>query len=300
MPITDNSNIEPQENIQVSNKENDLQSGLNVTPTQKTLGAVSVNDTESPIIFLFGAPNSGKTMTLVRLYRYLFKNQIKIEADASFVTNDGGDYQTRCRNWQDDALSQKAADTTQGIDFMLLGIWQNGNKICQILESPGEKLFHLDSKKDNGLSTQYVSNIINSNNKKVYIILLEPNWTDPSTRARYVKRIGQLRGMMDRRDKVIFLYNKIDKSPTLGNRGSINMNSLKKQIKQDYVGLLDLFKNEHPISQLWRDYDCFLVPFQTGDYSEELDPTSNEIVKIFTAGKDSYPKNLWDTIKKCL
>ena len=106
--------------------------------------------------------------------------------------------------------------------------------------------------------------------------------------------------MMSRKDKVIFLYNKIDASLTLGNRGSINMSSLKKQINQDYVGLLDLFKNENPISKFWREYDCFLVPFQTGNYSTETDPNTNDIIKIFTPGKDNYPKHLWETIKKCL
>jgi GTPase SAR1 family protein len=300
MPIVKNENTIEQENINSSNETNNPQEQDEVQTQQPTIATVEVIDNESPIIFLFGAPNSGKTMTLVRLYRYLLKNQTSIVADHSFVSNDGGNYESRCKNWDNDATSPKAAEATKGIEFMLLGIWHNGNKICQILESPGEKLFQPNSNNGDNFPVQYVSNIINSNNKKVYIILLEPNWKDQQTRARYVARINQLRTMMSRKDKVIFLYNKIDASLTLGNRGSVNIHSLKKLINQDYVSLLDLFKNENPISKLWREYDCFLVPFQTGNYSEETDLDTNDIIKIFTPGKDSYPKHLWETIQKCL
>lgn len=300
MPIVEGENTIEQENTNSYNEINNTQEQEQNQIPQSTIATVEVTDEKTPIIFLFGAPNSGKTMTLVRLYRYLFKNQITIVAEKSFVTNDGDKYKEKCNKFTENANLDKAAEATKGVDFMLLKIFDNDRDICQILESPGEKLFHPDPNEDKGFPVKYVSKIINSNNKKIYIIFLEPNWKDQSTRRRYVERIKLLKKKMDPRDKVIFLYNKIDESSTLNKKGRVVMSSLKKQINNEYPGLLNLFENEGIISRFWREYDCFLVPFQTGDYSVEQDNNTNTNIKVFTEGKDLYPKHLWETIKKCL
>lgn len=261
---------------------------------------VNVKDTETPIIFLFGPPSSGKTMTLVRLYRYLNEINTNIKPNVSFITGDGGVYVTRCKNFHDDAMSNLAAEATKGVNFMLLDIWDDGTKKCQILESPGERLFEPDPKKNIPFPVQYVSSIINSNNRKVYIFILEPNYKDRATRVRYKNRIAQVKQMMGRNDKVIFLYNKIDDSPALDSNGDVNMRTLIREINQDYPGLLDLFKNPNPITKIIRMYNCYLIPFQTGNYSKQFDETQGKNVKVFTAGRNSYPQELWNTIKKCL
>ncbi|MEE0948638.1 MAG: hypothetical protein U0L53_07950 [Bacteroidales bacterium] len=261
---------------------------------------VNVKDTETPIIFLFGPPSAGKTMTLVRLYRYLDSIKTSIEPNESFVSNDGGEYVRRCRRFHNDAMSDLAAEATKGVNFMLLDIWNNGEKKCQILESPGERLFEPDPNKKIPFPSKYVSNIINSNNKKVYVFILEPNYKDFATRVRYKNRIAQVQKMMSRNDKVIFLYNKIDDSPALVSNGDVNMRTLIKEINQDYPGLLDLFKTPSPITKIIREYNCHLIPFQTGTYDTEFSETLNKNVKTFTAGRHRYPQELWNTIKKCL
>lgn len=260
---------------------------------------VNVKDTATPIIFLFGPPSSGKTMTLVRLYRYLNSINTNIKPNESFVTGDGGVYVRRCRRFHNDAMSHLAAQATSGVNFMLLDIWDNGTKKCQILESPGERLFEPDPEKVDDFPVQYVSNIINSNNKKVYVFILEPNYKDGATRVRYKDRIAEVKKKMDKKDKVIFLYNKIDCSPALDNDGNVNIKTLRKEINYDYPGLLDLFKVHGP-KAIWKEYDCYLIPFQTGNYSIEFDSKQSKNVKVFTAGKNSYPQELWNTIKKCL
>ena len=307
MPIT-NNNEEQVDVVQEIDRQDNYEPIPEINQVDITApapapagGIVDVNlkDKTSPIIFLFGPPSSGKTMTLVRLYRYLNHININIKPNEDFVSKDGGEYVSRCKNFHNDAMSNLAAEATKGVDFMLLDIWDNGAKKCQILESPGEKLFEPDPKKKIPFPVQYVSNIINSDNRKVYIFILEPNYKDDATRKRYKDRIAEVKQMMDKKDKVIFLYNKIDCSPALDSNGNVNIKSLRKEINDDYPGLLDLFKVHGP-KAIWKEYDCYLIPFQTGTYSEEFNTVLNKNVTVFTAGKNSYPQELWNTIKKCL
>lgn len=309
MPITNNNEeqfdvvqeIGVQDNYEPTPEINEVDIPTSTPSPTGGIPNVNVKDTVTPIIFLFGPPSSGKTMTLVRLYRYLNSINTNIKPNQSFVSNDRGEYVSRCKNFHNDAMSHLAAQATSGVNFMLLDIWDDKSvKKCQILESPGERLFEPEPKKVDDFPVQYVSNIINSNNKKVYVFILEPNYKDSATRVRYKNRIAEVRKFMGRNDKVIFLYNKIDDSPALDSKGEVNMKTLIREINQDYPGLLDLFKNPNPITKIIRMYNCYLIPFQTGNYSKQFDETQGKNVKVFTAGKNSYPQELWNTIKKCL
>ena len=208
---------------------------VNQNQHQEGNGTVTVKDEKSPIVFLFGPPSSGKTMTLVRLYRYFSKLDTRIEAEKSFVTGDGGAYERRCDVFSDDAMSDYAADRTEGMAFMLLNIRKGTKKLCQILESPGERLFHPDPDQDK-FPVHYVSSIINSNNKKIYVFYLQPEWGNAAILKRYVDRIAKVTKDMKRgRDKVIFLYNRIDESPTLGKFSEVDMETLKDEINRRSV-----------------------------------------------------------------
>ena len=147
MPITNNNEEQElqQEQLDVvqeidrqdNNEEHVdvVQNIVNIPAQTSTGGIVNVNvkDTTSPIIFLFGPPAAGKTMTLVRLYRYLNSINTNIKPNVSFVSNDGGEYVNRCKNFHNDAMSNLAAEATSGVNFMLLDIWDNAVKKCQIL-----------------------------------------------------------------------------------------------------------------------------------------------------------------------
>lgn len=313
MPITNNNEeqelqqeqldvvqeIDIQDNYEPIPETNEVDIPTSTPASAGGIVNVNVKDQESPIIFLFGPPAAGKTMTLVRLYRYLNSINTNIKPNKDFVSNDGGEYVSRCENFHKDAMSNLAAEATKGVNFMLLNIEDNAATKCQILESPGEKLFEPDPEKNIPFPVQYVSSIINSDNRKVYIFILEPNYKDNATRKRYKDRIAEVKQMMDKKDKVIFLYNKIDRSPALDRNGNVNIKSLRKEINDDYPGLLDLFKVHGP-KAIWKEYDCYLIPFQTGTYSEEFNTVLNKKVKIFTEGKNKYPQELWNAINKCL
>ena len=329
MPITDNNEervhhgeaIEHHQEVIADNNEGQfvhyeepieqLEAQQNHVQANYNGSTVQVLDKKTPIIFLFGPPSAGKTMTLVRLYRYFGEKSIKIKPNRSFVSGgkEGADYLINCGKFEKDANSDLAADATKGLRFMLLDIYDGTKKKCQILESPGEHLFHPDPDLDD-FPNQYVSTIINSNNKKIYVFILEPqdkkngkHWThDPGIRARYKDRIDFVRTKMkpDKGDKVIFLYNKIDESTALGEYGKVDMDTLIANIEAEYPGIFNLFANKNPISRIWRKYNCRLIPFQTGDYEKRTEVTINKEVTIFTAGDNKYPQELWETIKNWL
>jgi len=66
-----------------------------------------------------------------------------------------------------------------------------------------------------------------------------------------------------------------------------------RTIKSWYPGIFDLFKNENPITRLWKENNFDFVTFQTGDYAQTTDGTLT-----FEEGPDVYPANLWNTIIK--
>ena len=57
------------------------------TPTPSHKIKVHVTDHHAPIIMFFGAPSSGKTMTLVRLAKYLRTHGYTLNVDPNFCTN---------------------------------------------------------------------------------------------------------------------------------------------------------------------------------------------------------------------
>lgn len=330
MPITDNNEekVHHEEVIAQSEEQfahyeepiEQLEAQQNNVQPNYNGSTVQVLDKKTPIIFLFGPPSAGKTMTLVRLYRYFQeKTGIHIEPNTSFVSGgkEGANYLINCGKFENDANSNLAADATKGLRFMLLDISEGSKKICQILESPGEHLFHPDPNLDNGFPNQYVSSIINSNNKKIYVFILEPrkkivtndttqqnkDWkNDTPTRNRYRNRINLVRTMMEPgRDKVIFLYNKIDESPALGAFGKVDMDTLIANIEAEYPGIFNLFANKNAISRIWRKYNCRLIPFQTGTYEKRREVTGNKkVITLFTPGDNKYPQELWKTIENWL
>lgn len=249
---------------------------------------VYIVDEKTPILFLFGKPNCGKTMTLIRLSRYLRKQGYQIKPVRSFRPEEDTNYANLCDHFNDFLNSDTAAANTSNIDFMLLEISKGGNKICQILESPGELL------------TQYrdfppfVNAIINSPNRKIYAIFVEPE-TGFQSNQEYVDRIRRMHSkqMKKGQDRAVVILNKIDKaSELLKGKGYVNIPAAKNYIDDNYQGLFDIFANEHPITRLWRSHNCAFVPFQTGDFSESLSATT------FTDGPEEYVRNLWRTVHK--
>lgn len=264
-------------------------------------GAISVTvaDKTTPIVVLFGPPASGKTMTLVRMTRFLQNQGYTIEPVRNFRPAHDANYKDICDKFNNMVCSEWAAELTRGLNFMLIKVSKRGKPICQILEAPGEYYFNpADEKEPRKTFVGYIENIIKSPNKKIWINIVEPDWKDESDRMKFVKKIALLKSKIYRNDKSIFLFNKIDMTEFVYGQGDVYMGPARKYVADNYPGIFLPFKNPSPITSLWRSYNCRFVPFVTGSYNEV--EVAGETKVKYEEGTDIYPRRLWTEIGKYL
>lgn len=280
-------------NVSDNSSVNNNQSTINQN-NAKTYNVV-ITDSNAPMVILFGPPSCGKTMTLVRLTRYL-SGTYDFMPDQAFRNSTDTEFNELCRNFNAAVGADKAADGTKYIDFMLLRVNErkNGRTICQFVESPGEFLFNPQN--PTAQFPAYLHQIIASNNRKIWLIFLEPGMSQED-RFAYVKKIQDLRSVIDSRDRIIFVENKVDLPATSSfvlSPKNINMDELFRYIDGLYPQLFQSFT----VKGIWGSkarYD--FTAFQTGTYVEGQD-ANGKPYKSFQAGHDSHPSRLWQIIYK--
>lgn len=251
--------------------------------------SVTISDKEAPLVILFGPPACGKTMTMVRMTRFLKQEGYTVSPIRTFRPSADANYNDICNNFDQIINSNNAVTSTSRISFMLVEVMKNGSRICQILEAPGEHYF--DPKQPNSPFPNYVNTIISMPNRKIWTIMIEPNWFDAPDRANYVNRITKLKQSMRREDAVVFVYNKIDKTHFVFGIGHVNKSAAIKDVEYQYPSIFVPFKNQNPITSFWKKYNCDFVPFQTGYYTEAVNGLT------FQEGPREYCAELWNTIK---
>ena len=122
--------------------------------------------------------------------------------------------------------------------------------------------------------------------------MVEPDWQDLADRNSYVSRIHFLKRKMRSRDKVIFVFNKIDLTNFVLAPGRVNISQAQKEVGDLYPNIFVPFKNEHPITRFFVEWNCDFVPFQTGDFTQAIKGLT------YQEGPDEYPAKLWSTILK--
>ena len=275
---------------------------VNRTPTDPNKITVRVSDNRVPVILLFGAPSSGKTMTLVRLARYLRKKKgYSVSVDERFVTTkDVWEYEENTKKFNDMLNTTTALPGTDRNDFLFVRICDSkGTLICQILEGAGEDYFpSTGTNRAQKPFPSYMTGIFNGNNKKVWIFLTEPNWNvNQSDREEYVLRIAHCKSQFfnQKRDKSIILYNKVDKTQFVLGAGAVHTKNAMKECNNEYDGIFGIFKNNNPLP--WVDkYTCKFVPFSTGVFGEAADGELGH----YDISHDAYPARLWETIEQCI
>lgn len=254
---------------------------------------IEIAEKKAPIVVLFGQPACGKTMTLVRLTRFLFQNGYTVEPVKEFRPTYDTNYTEMCDDFNQMINQDDAAKTTSKISFMLVNVSKNNGKtICQILEAPGE--YYFNPQVPNASFPRYFSAITSSPNRKIWCIFVEPSWGDLSDRNNYVSRIKSLKKKIKNSDRIIVVYNKIDQTSFLiDGDGNVAKKNAREDIKNRYSQLFDIFKETRPIISWLNPYRCEFVPFQTGDYPKAADGT-----KGFEQGPDAFPRRLWKIILK--
>lgn len=251
---------------------------------------VTIADKAAPLVILFGPPSCGKTMTLVRLTRHLKQCGYKISPIKTFRPSHDENYKQICDTYDTMVNQTDAAKSTERINFMLVEILSsNSRRLCQILEAPGE--YYFNPEQPNAPFPNYVNTIINCSNRKIWCIMVEPDWMNEADRSNYVTRIHRLKQKMRPKDKVVFVFNKIDLTNFVISPGVINLPQARKDVANNYPGIFEPFKNVNPVTRFFKEWNCDFIPFQTGDYSLAADKTLT-----YQEGPKEYPDKLWKMI----
>lgn len=297
-PVTDNvvdSSVVVNEPVTTTSSSSSSIAGLSTAELNDPNSiAVTISDPNTPIVVLYGPPSCGKTMTLVRMTRYLVSQGYTVVPEKTFRPTYDENFKNLCENFDQMINSNNAATSTSNISFMLVKILKDGKPVCQILEAPGEYYFSPGDPKRP--YPAYVHRIINSMNRKIWAIMLEPAWSDSEPRANYVTRIRDLKSMMAPRDKVVFVCNKIDlmKSVVYG-VGNVNTSEAIKNVQNLYPSIFVPFENKNPITKFFTKYNCEFVPFMTGNYSKTMSGGFT-----YTEGHYIYAQKLWQTMLKLI
>lgn len=246
----------------------------------------------SPVIVLFGAKTSGKTMTLIRLTRYLRKHRYKVEPDRTFRPSKSKHYQEMCDRFDRTINSNDVSGGTEVISFMLVKVMnENGEPICQILEAPGEHYF--DAQNPTEAFPRYINEILTISNPKTWIFIVERGWQDSSVRNDYAKKIIDMESRIEHRDKIIFTCHKADLHQALIPGGTPNKQQFFKDIKNQYNGIFERYLNKTPIVRWFRKYKFDFVVFSSGFFNK-----TNDGGQTYNQGKEEYPAILWKSILK--
>lgn len=262
---------------------------------------IKIGDRQAPVIILFGAPASGKSMTLVRLARYLRNVKgLTVAADRTFKSGDF--YVELCNQFETHLNTRTALPSTKDDEFLMVKIYENGRLIAHILEAPGEHFFKPLPPNEMYIPGQinmrpYLTKIIDKiPNRRIWAFLLQAQWgLDVKNYDAFVDTIRTCKDrFIQPTDRTILLYNQVDVLNHLFKNAKIMPKQAEMAMRGEYSGIDGIFRNTNPITSLWKDFTYSFVPFSTGTYSMEKGE------KVYTESKDYFPEMLWETLKKCI
>ena len=253
---------------------------------------INISDIKTPILIPIGPSGIGKTMTLIRLMRFLTEQGYSINPESSFRSIYDLEYRMLCDDFMEMVQGEYAAPRTSISDCILININNKNKKILQILDYPGDSIMCFGSKQ----APAYLFQIFNSENPIIWLIMTELEWSDLEYRLEYVDIIKEIKKQyFSIKDKIIIVANKIDESNFLEGKAIVNFSKLFNQIQLDYPGLIDLFKNSNPITILWKPYNCSIIPFSSGRYI-----TKDKNSTLFVPSPKEFPLALWRKLNEII
>jgi GTPase SAR1 family protein len=247
----------------------------------------------SPVIILFGSGASGKTMTLIRLTKYLIQQGYKVQPERTFRDARDTHYQNMCNNFTSIVNNTKAPGSNAVIDFMLVKVMDKwGRPICQLLEAPGEHYF--DPFAPKRPFPAYINTISQGNNRRTWVFIVEKDWMNQSDRNNFAQKICDLQQQyVLTRDKVIFTCHKADLHPQYMVGGSYNVPLFFNDIQNQYPNIFSKYENTNPITKLWRKYNFDFIVFSAGSFSDDDEGGQNYVPSNMV-----NPALLWKSILK--
>jgi hypothetical protein len=290
--LIEESQLNKQKNIEKFDLEFDLPSVSIETIVPINEINVCISKPE-PIVILFGAQCSGKTMAIIRLTRYLKENGYIVEPDRIFRSTTDTFYHKVCDRFNQEVYNDTAVEARGNLNFMLLSVFNKyGSTICQILDAPGTHYFDCNN---NNTFPPYINHIIHAKNQKIWICLVEKDWGDMQTRMAYAEKIAHMRYIMSPKDKTILMCSKVDMHKQLFFNGLPDTKYFFNDIKNQYPHIFGRFKNENPITKLFSSYLFDFIMFSAGNFHQRID---NSLV--YTQSNSRYPATLWKAILKAI
>lgn len=265
----------------------------NATPT--------IMNNQVPIVIFVGPATSGKSMILVRLAKYLHHNGYTVKTDPTFLNTQ--DYQEHCIKFNDALATTTALDGT--VKFLLVNVYKDGREVAKLLEAPGEDFYTTDAEKikigANENVEPYLATIMTSNNPKSYVVLLDLD-SEPSFRNNGYHRESYERRFLNnfypaidkKRDRIILLYNKIDKTMFGNINGCDDAAGALEDAKIFYKQLFSTMRIKKFGGFITVDNFTFKT-FCTGMFAKQTDSFGGTY-QTYNIASDIYPQELWKEI----
>lgn len=270
------------------------------TPTPAGMFATpTIVDTTVPVVVFVGPPSSGKSMILVRLAKYLRNKGYTIATDPTFLNTP--EYQRDCQEFHDKLNTVVALDGS--VKFLLVNVYQNGRVVAKLLEAPGEDFYTTDPEKirqgKNMRVEPYLATIMTSTNPKSYVTLLDLDSeisfrNDQYHRDSYAQRFLThfLPAINLDRDRIVLLYNKIDKTMFGSINGCHDPKGARKDAEIYYKQIFAKLKGG-----LFNLEQFAFKTFCTGMFAKQTDNFGKEY-QTYNVADDKYPRELWKEIIK--
>ena len=254
-----------------------------------------------PVFIPYGYRGIGKTMLIMQLMRYLRQEGYIVRPNLIFKEESDHDYYNLCQRYMNQLHNVLALAATGVKDTILIDVMDHkGSPVCYMIDQAGEHQYDINN--PHSAISQEMYNIVKLPNRKIWGFMVENNnWLDLQQRKGYVQNIKNMSFISHTpKDKVIFIYNKVDLTPFVVNYSKINYKGLFDSADSVFPDIFAPFEELNIFKKILRGkYTITLLPFQTGDFTCCSDLYGNTYTS-FAIGPFEYPKRLWNEILKCI